>query len=148
MSPEQYASRAEVRPSSDDRCVECGDALAYEWVSFRQHPDDPRSVIEHFGGIVLAGPAEPRPERPERTTRDFRHPEDLGVFFHPWCAPRAEYSGKVKDEIAELLADILVAARQKRAARWARLPDVAAIERARRGVRPRSPASRGAGSSR
>jgi hypothetical protein len=100
-----------------------------ERVSYRQDPDDPQSVIKDFSGIVLAGPVEPRPDRPKRMTRDFRHPQDLGLFFHPRCTPRVILAGKARDEIAQLLAEILVADYRKRSKRWARIRDVGAIER-------------------
>jgi hypothetical protein len=36
-----------------------------------------------------------------------RFPEDLGVFFHPACAPKVEMSEEMQEEIAEILADAL-----------------------------------------
>lgn len=93
--------------------------MGHEWVSYRVHPKDPRSVVEHFGGIVLSGPVEPRPERPKRSIRDFRGPENLGVFFHPWCAPRIKLPEKVQEEFARFLAGLRVADYEKRTERWA-----------------------------
>src|SRR5882724_4715307 len=95
----------DVRPSRDDRCAECGDVVADAWVLYAQKPEDPQSLISHFGGIIKAGPVEPRLNRPKRIVRDFRYPEDLGVFFHSWCAPRVELPEKLQKEIAEILAD-------------------------------------------
>lgn len=110
---------AAVRPSSHDRCAECGDAVADSWVSYRQDLSDPQKFIEHFGGIVSAGPVEPKPDRPKRPIRDFRYPEDLGVFFHTSCAPRLELPKKLQEEIADILAKVLVADYEKTIARWA-----------------------------
>jgi hypothetical protein len=115
------ASRAEVRPSPDDRCPECGDPVGHEWVSFRQDPIKSESLVRHFAGVVRAGPIEPEPKRPKRTIRDFRYPEDLDVFFHSWCAPRARLSEEKEKEITELLAKCIVAALEKTAGRWAKV---------------------------
>jgi hypothetical protein len=52
----QSGSRAEVRPSRDDPCAKCGDAVGGEWVSYRQDAGDSQKVIQHFGGIVRTGP--------------------------------------------------------------------------------------------
>src|SRR2546430_410491 len=102
--------RTDVRPSSHDCCAACGDAVGGEWVSYRQKPDDPQTLVSHFGGIVKAGPVEPKLNRPRRAVRDFRYPEDLGVFFHSWCAPRIKLPEKLQEEIAELLAKGIFAA--------------------------------------
>src|SRR5438309_10691200 len=82
-------NRAGVRPSGQDRCAECGVAVGEEWTSYRQDPTDPQKIIRHFAGIVFAKLVEPHPDLPtRRTTRDFRYPQDLGIFFHSSCAPR------------------------------------------------------------
>jgi hypothetical protein len=52
----------------------------------------------------------------------------LGVFFHPWCAPGIKLSEKVQEEIAELLAQTLVADYQKTLDRWARVRQLDYIE--------------------
>jgi len=127
MTGGQSGHRAEVRPSPDDRCAECSDAVGHEWVSYRQDPGDPQNVVQHLSAVVHTGPVEPRPERPKRTLRDFRHPEDLGVFFHSWCAPGLKLSEKKQKEIAKLLADLLIAEYRKTSERWARIPDLAGI---------------------
>ena len=101
----------------------------HEWTSCRQNSDNSENVVRQFSGIVHAGPVEPRPERPQRTARDFRYPEDLGVFFHSWCAPGIKLPEKVQGAIVKVLADALVADWRKRSARWARIPDVAGIDR-------------------
>jgi hypothetical protein len=77
-------NRADVRPSEHDRCAECGTAVAGQWVSYRQDPDNPATVISHFGGVVTTGPAEPpSPTIPKPSVRDLEYPQGLGVFFHP-----------------------------------------------------------------
>ena len=121
MVERQASDRPEVRPSRHDRCTECGDAMGGEWVSYREDPGNPQSVIKHFGGIIQAGPVEPRPERLNRATRDFRYPEDLEVFFHPWCAPRVKLPEKLEQEIAELLAKAIIADYEKTLERWAKV---------------------------
>jgi hypothetical protein len=50
-----------IRLCDQDLCAECGRAVGDEWVLYRQKPDDPQSLLKHFGGIVKAGLAEPRP---------------------------------------------------------------------------------------
>src|SRR5712692_9606431 len=129
VADRQSGNCAEVRPSRDDRCAECGDPVGHEWVSYEQDRGNPQSALTHFGGIVQTGPVEPRPEGPKHATRDFRYPEDLGVFFHPWCAPGIKLSEKVQEEVASLLADAFVADYRKRVERWARIPDVAGSAR-------------------
>lgn len=53
-------NRPDVRPSRDDRCAECGEALGDDnWVCYRRDPDDQRNVIKDFGGVVKTGPAAP-----------------------------------------------------------------------------------------
>ena len=88
---------ADVRPSHHDRCAECGHAVGDSWVSYRQDSAHPETLIQHFGGIVMAGPAEPRPIRPEPRIRDFRYPDDLEVFFHSWCAPRIKLPERLQE---------------------------------------------------
>lgn len=99
-----------------------------EWVSYRQDPGDPQTLIKHFGGIVRTGPVEPRPDMPKRTIRDFHYPEDLGVFFHPSCAPGIKLSETVQEEIAKLLAETLVADYRRTLERWAKVRQLACIE--------------------
>jgi hypothetical protein len=113
--------RANLRPSLDDRCPECGDTVGDEWVSFRQDPSDPQRLMKHFSAVVKAGPAEPPPVARKRTIRDFHYPDDLGVFFHSSCAPRARLPEDTEREIAELLAQAFVAGYQKTVARWAKV---------------------------
>jgi hypothetical protein len=69
----------------------------------------------------MAGPAEPRPIRPEPRIRDFRYPDDLEVFFHSWCAPRIKLPGRLQEEISKLLAEALVAHYRTTEERWARV---------------------------
>lgn len=114
-------SRVDVRPSPEDHCAECGHAVADAWVSYRQDPVDPETLIRDFGGIVNAGAAEPPTDRPEPRIRDFRYPDDLGVFFHSWCAPRVKLSEKLEEEISKLLAEALVAHYRKTVERWAKV---------------------------
>ncbi|MGH9145620.1 MAG: hypothetical protein ACRD1Q_02850, partial [Vicinamibacterales bacterium] len=95
---------------------------------YRQKPDDPQSLIRHFGGIVKAGPVEPKLKRPKRTARDFRYPEDLGVFFHSWCAPRVELPEKLQKEIAEILAGGIFTAYEKALERWAKVGQMLGTE--------------------
>jgi hypothetical protein len=120
MDGRTAGNRVDVRPSRDDRCAECGDPVGEEWVSYRQKPDDPQSLIRHFGGIVKAGPVEPKLKRPKRTARDFLYPEDLGVFFHSWCAPKVKLPEKLQEEIAEILAKGIFASYEKALGRWAK----------------------------
>jgi hypothetical protein len=114
-----------VRPSAEDRCAECGDLVGDEWESYRQDLVDPETVIRHFGGIVVAkrgrskvmeAASSDEPETggakadvPKRSMREFRYPEDLNVFFHRTCAPQLELPEKLREEIASILADLLVA---------------------------------------
>jgi hypothetical protein len=119
-------SRAEshrevVRPSDQDLCAECGRAVRNQWVLYRQNPEDPHNLFKHFGGIIKAGPAEPRPELPKQTIRGFRYPEDLDVFFHSSCAPSIKLSESVEKELARLFADAIIAAYEKTLARWAKV---------------------------
>src|SRR5882724_4086864 len=121
MDGRPAGDRVKVRPSRDDRCAECGDVVADAWVLYAQKPEDPQSLVSHFGGIIKAGPVEPKQARPKRTVRDFRYPDDLGVFFHSWCAPRVELPEKLQHEIAELLAEGIFAAYEKAVERWAKV---------------------------
>jgi hypothetical protein len=116
----QSGNPADLRPSVDDRCAECGDAIGDEWVSYRQDSGGPRTLLRHFGGIIRRA-VEPRSDRPAPTIRDFRYPEDMGVFFHLWCAPRVKLPEKTQEEIAKLLAQIVVADYERSIARWARV---------------------------
>ena len=112
--------RPEVQgPSSQDRCGECGGAVCEAWVSFRNNPDDAQTLIKHFGGIVRAWPEESQRDRPTRSDREFRYPEDLGVFFHPWCAPKVKLSEKMEREIVAILARVIVADMRRHPERWA-----------------------------
>ena len=83
MVGRDFSNRIDVHPSGHDRCAECGEAVGDEWVSYRQDSADSETLTQHFGGIIRTGPVEPRSARPKRRVRDFRCPEDLGVFFHP-----------------------------------------------------------------
>jgi len=87
-------------------------------VYYRQKPGDPENLIQHFGGVVRTGLVEPQPDMPKPRIRDFRYPEDLGVFFHSWCAPRVKLPQKVQEEISELLAQALIAHYEKCVTRW------------------------------
>ena len=91
-----------------------------EWISYRQKADDPQSLVRHFAGVIKAGPIEPKLKTPERTARDFRYPDDLDVFFHSWCAPKAHLPEKLQTEIAEILAEGIFAAYEKALERWAK----------------------------
>jgi hypothetical protein len=95
-----------------------------EWVSYRPGADDPSTLVRHFGGVVKTGPVEPRPDRPKLTVREFRYPDDLGVFFHPWCTPSVELPTKLREEIVGILAEALVADYQDRLKRWAKVRPV------------------------
>jgi hypothetical protein len=90
-------------------------------VSYRPDPADPEKLTHHFGGIVLAGPAEPPVERPRPHPRDFRYPDDLGVFLHSWCAPRVPLPEKLQEELSELLGKLLVADYRKTEERWSKV---------------------------
>lgn len=114
-------THADVRPSHDDHCAECGQAVGDSWVSYRPDPANLENLIQHFGGIVNAGPAEPPVARPEPRTRDFRYPDDVGVFFHSWCAPRVELPEKLQKESTEILAEALVAHYRRTEERWAKV---------------------------
>src|SRR3989442_644097 len=122
------ANRADVRPSHHDRCAECCDPVGDRWVSYRQDPGDPQTLIKHFGGIVRTGPVEPRPDMPKPRIRDFRYPEDLGAFFHSSCAPVIKLSETMQEEISKLLAQILVADYEKTLARWAKVRQPASAQ--------------------
>jgi hypothetical protein len=93
-------------------------------VSYRPGADDPSTLVRHFGGVAKTGPLEPRPDRPKRRGRDFRYPNDLGVVFHPWCAPSVELPTKLREEIVEILAEALVADYQDRLKRWTKVRPV------------------------
>jgi hypothetical protein len=95
-----------------------------EWVSYRPGADDPSTLVRHFGGVVKTGPVEPRPDRPKRPVRDFRSPDDLGVLFHPWCAPRVELPAELRERIAQLLAEAFIADHRNRLKRWAKVQPV------------------------
>ncbi len=120
MVESRAGNRAEaVRPSDHDRCAECGHVVGDGWVLYKQNPDSPQGLIQHFGGTIKAGPVEPRPDRPKRTIRDFRYPEDLAVFFHSSCAPAIKLSQKMQEELADLLAQALISDYEKTVTRWA-----------------------------
>lgn len=129
MDGRPAGNRVEVRPSRDDRCAECGDAVADAWVLYALKPEDPQSLVSHFGGIIRTGPVEPKLKRPpRRTVRDFRYPEDLGVFFHSWCAPRVELPEKLQKEIAEIIAKGIFTAYEEALGKWAKVGPVIATE--------------------
>lgn len=88
-----------LRPSGDARCGECGEAIDDEWESYRLDPADPQTLIGYFGGIVGSEPGERKTDElkagvASRSIREFRYPEDLGVFFHRRCAPRVHRDEK------------------------------------------------------
>jgi len=122
MVESRAGSRPEgIRPSDQDLCAECGRAVGGGWVLYKQNPDNPESLIQHFGGTIRAGPVEPRPDRPKGTSRDFRYPEDLEVFFHSSCAPAIKLSEKMQEELADLLAQALISNYEKTVTRWAKV---------------------------
>jgi hypothetical protein len=120
--------RVDVRASRDDRCAECGEVLGDEWVCYRSDPNDPQSLIRHFGGIVKTGPVEPTAAVRTRAVRSLRAPADLGAFFHPACAPRVELPEALRNKIAELLAQALVAEHKRAVGRWADVRAVASVD--------------------
>ena len=105
---DQSGNRSVVRPAPDERCPECGEGVEHEWFSFREDPDHSEKVLKHFSGIVRKL-IEPEPVRPERPIRDISLPEDLGHFFHPWCAPRAKLPAEIEKAFADILAKAIVA---------------------------------------
>jgi hypothetical protein len=121
MTEVTVGNRPDYRPAPDDRCAECGESLHHEWVSYRLDPASPRRVVRHFAGIIKAGPVEPQPLRPVRTNREFRYPDDVGAFFHSWCAPRTTLPEPVLSEIAELIARSIMDDYENTVARWAKL---------------------------
>lgn len=56
-----------------------------------------------------------------RPIREFRYPEDLGVFFHSGCAPGINLSEEKQEEIAKLLAEMLLADYRNKSVRWAKV---------------------------
>src|SRR5438309_210246 len=124
----QFGNRADVRPSPDERCAECGISVGDGWVYYSQDSADPQSLIRHFGGIISNGPVEPRPEVPTQPSRDFHYPEDLEVFFHTSCAPRVKLPEKVQEEINKLLARCVVAYLEKTSIRWAKVRQLPSSE--------------------
>ena len=90
-------------------------------MSYRPDAGDPRALIKHFAAIVATGPVEPPPERARRPVREFRHPGDVGVFFHSDCAPAPKLSKEKQDEIAKLLARMLIAGYREKAERWTKV---------------------------
>jgi hypothetical protein len=95
--------------------------VADSWETYRPDPANPENLIQQFGGIVIAGPAEPPVERPEPRRRDFRYPDDVSVFFHSRCAPRVPLPEKLQEKLAELLAKLLVTDYRKTEERWAKV---------------------------
>jgi len=79
----------ELQPQSgQDRCAECGGTnLGDGWVSYRRDPTNVTAVLKHFGGMVWIEAQESQSRDAKTARRDFRYPEDLGVFFHRTCAP-------------------------------------------------------------
>ena len=112
--------RPVVQPAPDERCPECGEVIEQEWAYFRQDPDAPQKVLKHFSGVVKTA-IEPKPVRPERSVRDISYPEDLGHFFHPWCAPRARLPAEVEEGFARIVAEAIYDDWVKKNGRWARL---------------------------
>jgi hypothetical protein len=112
--------RQEIRPSSRDRCAECGGArLAASGITSGRIPRIRRTCSGTLAGSFSA--AEPPPIRHKRLIRDFDPNTDLGVFFHSWCAPRAKLPEKLQEEFAEVLAKCLVADLEKTILRWAKV---------------------------
>lgn len=111
-----------ARPRENARCSGCREALGDEWVSYRQDPQDHEALLQDFSKVVrwetrrgqrgaaLAGTFKGF----SRTTRDdspraFHDPEDLGLFFHPACAPKLNLTEKMQHDLASILADTLIA---------------------------------------
>ena len=115
------ANSSDYRPSQPDRCAACGEAVSDAWVSYRRNPDDPKSLIHHFGGVIRTTGIEPPRLTPNRPPRDFRDPEDVGAIFHSSCAPRVEVPEKIQDEIAKLFAELIFADYEQTVVRWSRV---------------------------
>jgi hypothetical protein len=60
-----------------------------------------------------------------RSVRDFRYPEDLGVFFNFACAPRVKLPEELENEIGEILARAVGEDYHKTAVRWAKVRTIA-----------------------
>jgi hypothetical protein len=48
---------------------------------------------------------------------------DLGVFFHPWCAPHIPLPEKIQHEVAEILAQAFIAHYEPAIVRWTRVAE-------------------------
>jgi hypothetical protein len=94
-----------------------------EWESIRLDSRNPERLVRRFAGIVLAERVEPKVNRPKSTRRDFRYPDDLGVFFHPWCAPRIPLPEKIQHEVAEILAQAFIAHYERTIVRWTKVAE-------------------------
>ena len=76
-------------------------------MSNRPGGDDPSTLVRHFGGVVKAGPVEPRPDRPKRRSETF-----------------VELPTALQEKLAKLLAEALIADYQNRLKRWAKVQPV------------------------
>jgi hypothetical protein len=38
------ANRADIRPSPEDGCAECGELVGHEWAFYRQDPGNPQTL--------------------------------------------------------------------------------------------------------
>src|SRR5947209_16801222 len=90
-----------IRPPEHACCPGCGEVVGDQWVSYRQDPNDPEAMLQDFSQLVLWDSRQGQRGAAltgtfkgfSRATQDgsvraFRDPEDLGVFFHPTCAPK------------------------------------------------------------
>lgn len=119
MNEEVAGSRSSE--SQPDRCAACGETISDGWVSYRRSPENPKSLIHHFGGVIRTAGIEPPRRTPNLPPRDFRYPDDVGVFFHSSCAPRVEVPERIQDEIAKLFAELVFADYRQTVARWSRV---------------------------
>lgn len=114
------------RSARQSHCAECGEQVGDEWVSFKEDPADPNTVVQCLG-LVGTGPVAPPDRERKRTVRNLRH-EDLGLVFHRRCAPRLELPESAQDGVARLLADILVKDYERTVERWAGIRELAAAD--------------------
>lgn len=107
--------------SRPDRCAACGETISDGWVSYRPNPDNPKSLIHHFGGVIRTIGIEPPQRLPKLPPRDFRDPDDVGAVFHSPCAPRVQVPERIQDGIAKLFAHLIFADWKQTVARWSRV---------------------------